>query len=189
MAPSSELIKSCIKGKEKAHYELFKLCFSYMMSIAVKYYNNHDDARAQVNAAFYKVLTHLETFHQENSFDAWVKRITVNTILSDFRSLKGYKQAISPVNFEENLGELDSEEAAMADDRFEYEDIMRLMQELKEEERHILMLHAVDGYQHKEIAEMLQIPEGTCRWHLSNARKNLKVKLLRLEQHYKIRTV
>ena len=183
MKPTTHLIKSCLKGKQKAQSELYRLCFPYLMSIAVRYHHNQEDAVNVLNLAFYKIITKLKQFNIENSFKAWCRTILVNTIISEFRKNQTYIKSMSPTDFEMEQGNLANWEFDEINETIDAEHLRTKMEELVEPEKTILNLFVIDGYSHKEIAIMLSIPEGTSKWHLSNARKNLKQKLTTAIHH------
>lgn len=174
MKPSIELINSCIKGKEKAQYELFKLCFPYLMSISMRYHKNEEDALHVLNIAFYKILSNIGSHKQESSFKAWARTIMVNTIITEHRKNVKYKTTMAPVDFAMENGSLEDWEFDEINEKINSDFLLDKMNELEEPERTVLNLYVIEGYNHKEIAEMLDFPEGTSKWHLSKARKNLK---------------
>lgn len=145
-----------------------------MMSIAIRYHQNEEDALHVLNLAFYKVLTKIETHETSSSFKAWVRTILINTIISEHRKNHNYKNFMAPTDFEAETGSLQDWEYDEINEQLSVDFIRQKMQELDEPQRTIINLYVVEGYNHKEIGEMLEIPVGTSKWHLSNARKTLK---------------
>lgn len=185
MNPGNQLINSCKKGNKKAQSELFRLCFPYLMSIAIRYHKNEEDALHVLNLAFYKILTKLDQFNLENSFKAWCRTIILNTIISEFRKHKEYIQTMAPTDFVMEEGNLQDWEFDEINDQIDASYLRAKMEELGEPQKTILNLYAVDGYSHKEISNLLKIPEGTSKWHLSQARKKLKDLLTKSIRHTK----
>ena len=80
------LIRQCIQGDRKAQLRLYDQCYSYMMSICIRYCKDKHEAGARLNLSFLKVLQHLEQFDQNGSFKAWIAKITLRSIIDEFRS-------------------------------------------------------------------------------------------------------
>lgn len=178
---STELLKSCVKDDRRSIQVLYEHCFRVFMPVCYRYHNNEEDARASLNIAFMKILKGLETVDGDLNFAAWAKRIMVNTLIDEYRKKKNYN---SRVNAKETERELDVEaqpEQNEAESNFGYENLMKLVAELPEISRNVFNLYVIDGYNHKEIGEMLGMSEGTSKWHLSTARKILREKLERIE--------
>ncbi|MFY7732222.1 MAG: RNA polymerase sigma factor [Bacteroidia bacterium] len=175
-----QLISLCLKQDRKAESALYKYCFTKLMPICHKYYKSKDDTLAQINKAFLKILNNLSSFDGNKSFDAWIKTIMVNTIIDEFRVNKKRNALYIDNNNEQvdldfhpfNLNEAEAKLTAA--------DIQIHIQQLPESSKMVFNLFTVDGYNHKEIGEMLGINEGTSKWHLNNARKILKKKLIEM---------
>jgi RNA polymerase sigma-70 factor (ECF subfamily) len=178
MKPELETIQGCIKGDNASQHALYKSCFPFLMGMCLRYTNNQDDARALVNESFLKILDGLKSFDTKNSFEGWTRKITIRTIISHYRQNKSYKETVVQHHTDEDTGYLNKHQYDHLNDEMDVSELMNLMERLPFIEKQILNLYAVDGYNHKEIAEMLGIPEGTSRWHLSNARQNLRAMLL-----------
>lgn len=167
-----ELIKACIAKKRKAQFQLYKLCYGILMSVCFRYENNKEDAEFLLNKAFYKILTKLESYSEQVPFEAWIRRIAINTAIDEYRKNQRSKldfveepQQVSPLN------QLDYNEA---DKKFDAEELLNLVKKLPPASQRVFNLYVIDGFNHKEIAEKLDMSEGTSKWHLSSARKKLK---------------
>ncbi len=157
-----------------------------MMSICSRYEANIEDAKATLNFCFLKVIINLEKYRPEVPFTLWVRRITINTIIDEFRKNKKMKDATSVVDFQMEVKEIHGYDINAYISKVNVEEIERMIKELPEMPRKIFNLYVVDGYDHNEIAKMLNIPAGTSRWHLSTAKESLKEKVLKLqEKNYK----
>jgi RNA polymerase sigma factor (sigma-70 family) len=179
LKPTIHLISACIKGKKKAQHDLYRLCFPYLMSISVRYHNNEQDAINVLNEAFFKILTKLGQFNIENSFKAWCRTILINTIISEHRKNKAYINSMAPTDFEMETGSLEGWEYDEINEQIDADFLQSKIDELKEREKTIFNLFALEGYSHKEISKLMDLPEGTSKWHLSKARKKLKAIVLR----------
>lgn len=178
---SAELLKACVRDDRKAIKVLYEHCFRVFMPVCYRYHNNEEDARSSLNIGFMKILKGLETIEGELNFAAWSKRIIVNTLIDEYRKKKNYS---SKVNSRETERELDIESEPQdneAESNFGYENLLKLIQELPEISKNVFNLYVIEGYNHKEIGEMLGMSEGTSKWHLSTARKILREKLEKIE--------
>lgn len=145
------------------------------MPICFKYYRDEEQARASLNMAFLKVVTKLDTLGEAVPFEAWAKRITLNVIIDDFRKNKKYKEKVTT---RETDRELDYYTTTSSQNEsitsFEMEKLSGMIDKLPEISRKVFDLYIIQGYSHREIGEILDISNGTSKWHLSNARKILR---------------
>lgn len=110
----------------------------------------------------------------EQSFEAWAKRVMINSIIDNHRRNKTYKQQIQLQEREEIEEQEHLTSSNYGEHRLNYEDIMGLIQQLPPLSREVLNLSIIDGYSHKEIAGMLEITEAASKWHLFSARNKLQ---------------
>lgn len=174
MEIASKLIRKCQKGHRQAQFELYQLCYQPMMNICSRYYKNKDDAASSLNLAYYKVLTNLDKYQPKVPFDAWIKRITINTVIDEHRKEKKRKEVTdyyeSTDRVFENL-KVDFNEAALNLDADQLESFIHQLPDLCKK---VFNLFAIDGYSHNEIAELLDMSSGTSKWYVSDARKRLQ---------------
>ena len=88
MEVSDVLIKRVEKQDRKAQMELYRICFSALMSVAFRYKKNEEDAAALSNDAFLKILTNIKKYNSNRPFAAWIRRIAINTAIDDYRKNK-----------------------------------------------------------------------------------------------------
>ncbi len=162
-----DLIKKCLKGERLAQSELYKRWYNHVFAICLRYANDRDEGKNLVNETFFKVFKNLKSFNSSGTFGGWVRRITINTCVDHVRS-KNKIQYMEPNDLPEPLIENDIVEQLSA------EDILASLQKVSPMSRTVFSLYVVDGYKHREIASMLGINDSTSRWHLSNAKKELK---------------
>lgn len=142
------------------------------MSVAYKYYRNEEDAAASVNLAFLKIFDNLDKYNFSTPIEAWMRRITINHIIDEFRKNKKHKET-----FIDNLAdnnEAESIELNEIETEIEQEVVERVLHQLPNATKHVFCLYAIDGYSHKEISELLNITYETSKWHVKTARKKLK---------------
>lgn len=175
-----QLINLCLKQNRKAESALYKYCFTKLMPICYKYYNSKDDSLAQLNKAFLKIIINLNKFDSTKSFDAWIKTITVNTIIDEFRVNNKRNVLFIDKDYEDVEANFHPFNLNEAEAKLTADDIQIHIQQLPESSKIVFNLFTIDGYGHKEIGEMLGINEGTSKWHLNNARKILRKKLIEM---------
>ncbi len=173
MIVAPELIQRCLNEDRKAQFELYRLCFAFMMRICFRYTNQRADAEALLNQAFCKVLFGLEKYDSTYPFGAWLKRITVNTAIDEYR-----KNARRIETYPEDVVEEEFHDFDPMNQQFGAEELMHMVRELPEQSREIFNLYAIDGYMHKEISEMLGVSISASKWHVANARKLLKTRMV-----------
>lgn len=179
---NSDLLLACANNDRIAQKKLYEICFAFLMPNCKRYNRNEQDARAVFNAGFLKILKNLSSIDIETIlFAAWAKRIMTNTIIDEYRKNKNYKKAIISRDSERELDYYtsSSQNSAIAD--MGKRDIMELLEYLKPAPKQVFVMYVIEGYNHREIAEKLEMSEGTSKWHLSTARKELKNLLQRLE--------
>lgn len=171
MKDTKKIIQGCLRNERKAQFQLYDHVFNYMMSICIRYEPDQEKAIEVLNNAFMKIITNLSSYEMRYPLLPWVKRITVNEAIDHYRKESRRLQVVSNEDLSES-----NESGAMADedDWVENEFLDHMLQSLKEEERAVFNLYVVDGYSHKEIAEMLEMSERSSIRHLGNARKKLQ---------------
>lgn len=178
MIVDQKLINACKNNNRKAQFELFKLCYGTLMAVCLRYERNKEDAQALVNEGFLKIVTGLDKYHTHTPFEAWIRRIMINTIIDKHRKNKKDKEHLEYTDFADDpvleSRSVDFNEAAL---KFDAEELEEMVKELPNVTRKVFNMHVIDGYSHKEIAAELDISVGTGKWHVSNARKLLKKKL------------
>ncbi len=179
-----KIIQGCRKNKSKAQSELYKKCYAYVMGICRSYYRNESDAEAILNQSFLKVFKNIKNYKDENPFKPWLRKITVNTIIDEFRKSQVAKNAMmNPVNQESEMNDkLFS--LNEGDLKMEAESILGLLNKLPDVSRKVFCLYALDGYPHKEIASLMDISEGTSKWHVNNARIKMISMMKKQERNY-----
>lgn len=169
---SPELIAKCIKQDRRAEYELYKLSYSYLMSICLRYNKDKDIASEILNMGFLKILRHIAEYKIEIPFKVWISKIMVNTLIDEYRKQKREKQRVTYI--EEYYDSNDYADVNDALSNLSCSQIYAEINKLPQATKQVFNLFVIDGYSHKEIAEMLSISEGTSKWHVSAAREKLK---------------
>lgn len=174
---SKELLALCVKQDSRAQHELYRLCYSFLMSVCSRYTNNKEDSESLLNQSFLKILLNVRNYKQEVPFKLWIRKITVNTIIDEFRKNKKIKQNTLTVDFQNSIENNPLFEINNYIKKINAQEIYDLISQLPEISKTVFNMFVVDGYSHKEIADALGIPEGTSRWQLNSAKEELKKKL------------
>ena len=164
----TELISSCKKGDLKYQELLYKQFYGYALGICIRYLSNRDDALEAANDSFIKVFKSISSFNEENDFKPWFRKILVNTSLDYKRKSMRFNEAL------ELTDTVPQTIHTSAIDKLSAQDILSLMKHLNELQRTVFNLYEIDGYSHKEIANMLNIPESSSRTYLTRAKQALQ---------------
>ncbi|MAC96252.1 MAG: RNA polymerase subunit sigma-24 [Flavobacteriales bacterium] len=160
-----KLIQACIKEDKSAQKALYDLFSAKMYFVCLRYARHEAEAQDILQDAFIKVFDKLDSFRFNGSFEGWVRRIMVNTALNYCRK-STYKY--------ENIGIEDYQDKVVnskAISRLSEQELLGIIQQLPDGYRMVFNLYIIEGYSHKEIAEMLSISENTSRSQLAKARK------------------
>jgi RNA polymerase sigma-70 factor (ECF subfamily) len=175
MHVDAQLLKAAAKGDRKAQYTLYRVCFPVLMSVCVRYRRDEQDAVTALNNGFLKIVQHLDRFETSGApFEAWIRRIMINTAIDEFRREKKWRDATvfsGTMERDHSDGHVDWNEA---DQRLNAEHLEALLRRLPPVTQHVFNLFALDGFSHREISDLLGMSEGTSKWHVSNARTQLQ---------------
>ncbi|MGY8933528.1 MAG: RNA polymerase sigma factor [Flavobacteriales bacterium] len=171
-----ELILNCKNQDLKAQEELYKKFSGILFSVCLKYSPNYHEAEDNLQDAFITIFNRIEQFKGKGSFEGWMKRVTVNTVLQKYR-----KQRVFNLTNEEQL----EEEAVIEieDNAVPLDFLLKIVQELPDRYRLVFTMYVLDDYAHKEISDKVGISVGTSKSNLARARGILKIKV---EDYYKV---
>ena len=161
------LIKKALRKNREAQKMLFEMHSPKMLSVCRYYIKDLQHAEEVMLNGFFKVFSNLKNFKNEGSFEGWIRRIMVNESISFLRKQKKIELLVEDVEIQYDYSD-DTETEIDA------EDIQRLIDNLPEGYKMVFVMYAIEGYKHHEIAERLNISEGTSKSQLFKARKLLK---------------
>ncbi|MDJ0646755.1 MAG: RNA polymerase sigma factor [Flavobacteriaceae bacterium] len=164
-----KLIKQCKQKDLKAQSQVYHLFAGKLFALCLKYSKNHQDAQDNLQDGFITIFKKIEQYKFKGSFEGWLKRIMINTALQKYRE-KSVLNLVTEEIPDRIEVELDEEQVSL-------DFLLNLIQQLPNQYRLVFNLYVLDGYSHKEIAEMLGISEGTSKSNLSRARMTLKKRL------------
>lgn len=165
-----QLLIECLKRERRAQKELYDRYKDAMFTIALRITNSWDDASDSLQDAFIQVFRDLGQFKSQSTLGAWIKTIVIRTAIKKKKMLF-VTESLDTVNTNDIIHWPDELNG-------EYLDIA--IKELPEGYRMVFLLTEVEGYTHKEVAEMLGISAGTSKSQLFHAKKMLQDKLQRL---------
>jgi len=165
-----QLITDCKKNDIKAQGQLYKLFAAKFFGVCLKYSANYAEAEDNLQDGFIIIFKKIDQFNFKGSFEGWAKRIMINNALQKYRSGVRFLEIVNEDIAEEETLEID-------DDNISLDYLISIIQELPERYRLVFNLYVLDGYSHKEIAEMLDITTGTTKSNLARARLILKEKI------------
>lgn len=164
-----DTIEQSKKGDAKAQYQLYSLYAKAMFNICMRMLSVREDAEDALQEAFTEVFDKLSSFRYESAFGAWVKRIVVNTCINRLNRkhpelvLSDIASAASP-----------EEEPEMEDLELQVQQVLSAVEQLPDGYRLILNLYLFEGYDHREISEILGISESTSKTQYFKARRKVK---------------
>lgn len=173
MQITEKLIESCAKNDRRAQERLYAYCYEKWLPLCFRYHKNEENARDVLNQSFLKIINSLSKFNIDISFDAWSRAIIMNTIIDEYRKSRKYKEQVEMRDNERELDYFSQSARNNAIDDFEQQTVDGIVNQLPEVTKQVFNLYVVDGYTHKEIADILEMSDGTSKWHLSNARRLL----------------
>lgn len=165
------LIQGCKRKEANAQSELYKRYSGVLFGICLRYSPNRTEAEDNLQDAFITIFTKVEQFKEKGSFEGWIKRVTVNTVLQKYR-----KKKVFDIKDESQIEDVSEDE--VFDEGLPLDFLLKIIQELPERYRLVFTMYVMDGYSHKEIAEMLGISDGTSKSNLARARGILKIKVV-----------
>ncbi len=165
-----QLIIQCKKQDAHAQGALYQKYSGVLFGICLRYSPNYAEAQDNLQDAFLTIFKKVEQYSGKGSFEGWIKRVTVNTVLQKYRK----KRHFDIVN-EDQIA--DEAEVEVEDNNIPLHGLLQMVQELPDQYRLVFSLYVLDGYSHKEIAERLGISDGTSKSNLARARKILQKKV------------
>lgn len=175
-----ELIKECQQNKTQSQAKLYELFAAKLYAVSYKYSRNQTEAEDNLHDGFMTIFNKIGQYKHKGSFEGWMKRIVINTALEKYR-----KNKVFPLLSEE------IEEPVTVDieeENVNIDELLHCIQQLPNRYRLVFNLYVLDGYSHKEIANMLEISEGTSKSNLSRAKVILK-KTLENNQQQNLETL
>lgn len=170
--PDHEIILGCKQGDRDAQYALYQKYKNSVFNTAFRMCNHQQTAEDITQTTFLRVFRKIDSFRGEAAFSSWLYRITVNVCMNHFRKEKGKKNTLAKGTVLED----DHQQAMKAnDEKINLKPhLEKAIAALPAGYRMVFLLHDVQGYNHSEIAQMMQIAVGTSKSQLHKARMELR---------------
>ncbi len=179
MPVDKRIIKDCKKNKRRGVEALYKESAGWMLGVARRYIMDRNEAMSVVNTAILSALKNIASFdeNRDEKIEAWLKTILVRKLIDYQRKTEKETRVIDiqDINYQP------IQPNGRTDEGMNVEALKNMINTLPMKTKTVFNLYAIEGYKHKEIAVMLDISEGTSKWHLSDARKKLQEKLTEME--------
>jgi RNA polymerase sigma-70 factor (ECF subfamily) len=174
----TQIIDLCKQQVPSAQEVVFNKYSRVLLGVCCRYIKDRDDAEDVLQDSFMKIFSNIQQLKSEDSFEGWMKRITVNTALRFIKE----KQKVRFENVDNmRISDESTEEEDLLEEDIKAERILECIKELPDGYRTIFNMYTVDGFSHKEIADKLNIKEGTSRSQYLKARRFL-MELLKKKQ-------
>jgi len=169
----TELISGCAQGDPKSQKIVFETFYGKMLVVCLRYADGMDEAKDILQDGFIKVFGKIGKFDGKGSLEGWIRRVIVNTAIDTIRK----KKANLFTRFEDQEEKLSNTiEEETFEDEFEFsaQDVINAMHEISPAYRTVFNLYILEGHSHREIAEKLNISEGTSKSNLAKAKQRIR---------------
>lgn len=166
---NSKLLNDCLRGDRRAQRVFYETFAPQMFPVCLRYCRSREEAEEVLQEGFLLIFRNLGQYRGDGALEGWIRKIMVNASLQKIRSRPGLTPLLNSANEHPEIAE-----EAMALDRIGTKELIGLIQELPPMYRAVFNLYVFEGMKHREIAEMLNISEGTSKSNLSDARKILQ---------------
>ncbi len=163
-----DVIAKCKQGNSKAQYELIAMHYGYAKKLVSRFLHIQEEQEEVINDGFLKVFTHLDKHDTSKSFRGWIRAIFVNSAIDYYHKYNKFNH------------ETDVQDVQVVDlnvdviGKMSADEIINLVHQLPPMYKLVFTLFVIEGYTHREIAEMLNIKEGTSKSNLQDARRKLQ---------------
>ena len=173
-----ELIRGCSRNERGAQEAMYKQFYGRMMGVVRRYIDYPEQAEEVLNNGFLRAFQKIDQYTYKGSFEGWLRKIVFHAVVDYVKQHAKYNTQIVLVEKDQLI------KKDLADNLY-YEQLLELIQTLPSSTRSVFNMYVLDGYPHKEIADILGISEGTSKWHLSEGRRILREKIEKLNLHIK----
>lgn len=162
-----EMVDGCTRNDRRFQEILYRHFFTSMMQMCRRYTRDPEVAMTICNDGFLRVYKKIHTYRARGSLEGWIRRIVYHAMSDHFRRESRYIQFMVFEDFDKS-----SHARALTD--LYYEDLLDMIKKLPDNTQKVFSLYAIEGFNHREIGELMQMSENTSKWHLANARKKLQ---------------
>jgi len=183
MIGEKDILAGCRKGKQSAQWELYRRYSRLLLAVCNRYAKDMDEAEDILQEGFVKIFLNIKEFKGDGPLLAWMRRIMINTAITHYHKMRKHR-------YHDDLAEVSEskfEDKDWGEAEFTQEELFGLIQQMPDGYRQVFNLYALEGYKHREIAEILHIDENTSKSQYSRARRWLQERLLKLKEERKKR--
>ncbi len=162
-----DLIKGCLLGDRQTQEILYEKYSGVLFGICRRYLKRHEDAEDVLLETFYKIFSNIRKYSGTGSFEGWIKRIAINESLMFLRKKNNLHLTIDSIAIQPMHDDLTEE-------RLYEKDLLKLLDHLAPGYRTVFNLYVIEGYKHREIAELLGISINTSKSQLIQAKSKLR---------------
>ncbi|GGA77359.1 DNA-directed RNA polymerase sigma-70 factor [Flavobacterium palustre] len=174
--PIEHYIRQCIENDRGGQQKIYQLFAPVLYGLCIKYMKNEDDAKDVFQEAFVIAFQKMSQYRFEGSFEGWLKRIFINKLIETLNKRKR-EMPFLDVLHQEDFADEEQEIDAFS---IPQEKLLEFIQHLPDQYRLVFNLYFFEKMKHKEIADLLNISEGTSKSNLNRAKSNLQKKILAL---------
>ncbi|MCK7591689.1 RNA polymerase sigma factor [Subsaxibacter sp. CAU 1640] len=167
----TDIIEKCRQNDRKAQLQLYAQYCDGMYVVANRFVKNSMEAEDIVQESFIKAFNKLHQYKAEVTFGAWLKRIVINKSIDLLKSKKKHLQDLEEVHLKVVD---DSNDEWLVEDNITIEDVKQAIEQLPEKYKYVVMLYLIEGYDHQEISDILNITEIASRTQLSRGKVKLQ---------------
>ena len=171
---AGKLIKSCQEGDRRSQQKLYQAFYGKMLSVCFRYAEDLDEAKDILQEGFIKVFASLTGFENKGSLEGWIRKIIVHSAIDYVRKKREIFVDINDHSVQIEVSTADSNAELNEYAKFRADLILKLIQKLSPAYKTVFNLYVIEEYSHKEIAELLNISEGTSKSNYAKAKQNLK---------------
>lgn len=164
-----DLVEKSKTGSSKAQYKIYNLYSQAMFSTCMRIMNSREEAEDMLQEAFTEAFTKLDSFRWESTFGAWLKRITINKCINELKRRK------ADLEYCEDIGRYGEKQDADTDlPDLNVNMIKWAMEQLPNGSKMIFQLYLLEGYDHREISEILNVSESNSKSQYMRAKRRIK---------------
>ena len=174
----TQIIDGCVRHDRRSQQALYNKYSRFLLGICLRYAADSDEAEDILQEVFLKIYFNITDYSGTGSFTGWLRKVAVNTAINHYHKNLKYR-------YHDNIDEYVTVETGVAsfeEDYFTADELYKTLNELPAGYRTIFNLYAVEGYKHKEIAEMLDIDVNTSKSQYSRAKASIREKLENLRK-------
>jgi RNA polymerase sigma-70 factor (ECF subfamily) len=177
-----ELVEGCIAGKKKCQELLYQRFAGAMMNVCLRYFRSEAEAEDALQEAFIKVFLNLHHFRFESSLGFWIKKVTINTLLTKLRKKGADDLSVNIHDYDENMLSVTMQEDPVVPMGV----LIKMIHDLPHGYRTVFNMREIDGYELQQIADTLQCTNVTVRSQLFKAKTKLKQSIEKwIKEEYK----